>query len=79
MPQPAAKRERRVPLREGLARGRGPAIQRGAPPELKQELEKFFVATGELGAKTLRFLGWQGPVQAKKLVRRCEKVFKKKN
>jgi len=27
----------------------------------------------------LRFLGWQGPVQATKLVRRCEKVFKKKN
>jgi inorganic pyrophosphatase len=49
------------------------------PPELKQELEKFFVATDELEAKTLRFLGWQGPVQAKKLVRRCEKVFKKKN
>jgi len=49
------------------------------PPALKQELEKFFVATDELEAKTLRFLGWQGPAQAKKLVRRCEKVFKKKN
>ena len=49
------------------------------PPALKQELEKFFVATDELEAKTLRFLGGQGPAQAKKLVRRCEKVFKKKN
>jgi inorganic pyrophosphatase len=49
------------------------------PPELKQELEKFFVATDELEAKTLKFLGWQGPAQAKKLVRRCEKVFKKKH
>ena len=27
------------------------------PPELKQELEKFFVATDELEAKTLKFLG----------------------
>jgi len=48
-------------------------------PEVKQELEKFFVATDELEAKTLKFLSWQGPAQAKKLVRRCEKVFKKKN
>jgi len=43
------------------------------PPEVKEELEKFFVA------KTLKFLGWQGPAQAKKLVRRCERIFKKKN
>ena len=49
------------------------------PPELKEELEKFFVATDELEAKTLKFLGWKGSAQAKKLVRRCEKVFKKKN
>ena len=49
------------------------------PPELKQELEKFFMATDELEAKTLKFLGWQGPAQAKKLVRRCERVFKKKH
>src|SRR5215470_5703001 len=49
------------------------------PPELKEELEKFFVATDELEAKTLKFLGWHGPAQAKKLVRRCQRVFKKKN
>jgi inorganic pyrophosphatase len=49
------------------------------PPEVKEELEKFFVATDELEAKTLKFLGWQAPAQAKKLVRRCERVFKKKN
>ena len=34
------------------------------PPEVKEELEKFFVATDELEAKTLKFLGWQGPAQA---------------
>jgi inorganic pyrophosphatase len=49
------------------------------PPEVKEELEKFFVATDELEAKTLKFLGWHGPAQAKKLVRRCERIFKKKN
>ena len=36
------------------------------PSEVKEELEKFFVATDELEAKTLKFLGWQGPAQAKK-------------
>ena len=34
-------------------------------PELKEELEKFFVATDELEAETLKFLGWQGPAQRK--------------
>jgi inorganic pyrophosphatase len=47
-------------------------------PELKQELEKFFVATDELEDKSLRFVAWQGPAEAKKLVRSCEKAFKKK-
>src|SRR5438094_6842734 len=50
----------------------------GLLPEVKQELEKFFVATDELQAKTLKFLGWQGPNEAKKLVRSCKKAFKKK-
>lgn len=50
----------------------------GLLPEVKQELEKFFAATDELQAKTLKFLGWQGPKEAKKLVHSCEKVFKKK-
>ncbi len=48
------------------------------PPEVKEELEKFFVATDELEAKTLKFLGWQGPAQAKKLVRRLRKDFQEK-
>jgi inorganic pyrophosphatase len=47
-------------------------------PELKQELEKFFVATDALEDKTLQFLGWKGPAEAKKLVRSCEKAFKRK-
>ena len=50
----------------------------GLLPEVKQELEKFFVATDELQAKTLKFLGWQGPNEAKKLVRSCKKAFEKK-
>jgi inorganic pyrophosphatase len=38
----------------------------GISPEVRAELEKFFVATDELEAKTLRFLGWKGPDEAKK-------------
>jgi inorganic pyrophosphatase len=48
----------------------------GAPAEVKQELEKFFAATDELEAKTLKFWAWRAPKEAKKLVRHCEKVFK---
>jgi inorganic pyrophosphatase len=51
----------------------------GLLPEVKEELEKFFAATDELQAKTLKFLGWQGPKEAKKLIRHCESVFKKKH
>src|SRR5258708_13571166 len=49
----------------------------GISPEVRAEMEKFFVATDELEAKTLKFLGWKGPAEAKKLIRRCEKAFKK--
>jgi inorganic pyrophosphatase len=48
----------------------------GAPAEVKQELEKFFAATDQLEAKTLKFLAWRAPKEAKKLVPHCEKVFK---
>jgi inorganic pyrophosphatase len=60
---------RRVPSR---ARTVGRA---GAPAEVKQELEKFFAATDELEAKTLKFLGLAGTEGSEKVVRHCEKVF----
>jgi inorganic pyrophosphatase len=33
--------------------------------QIRQEIEKFFVATDELEAKELQFLGWKGPRQVK--------------
>ena len=46
-------------------------------PEMRSELEKFFVATDELEDKTLKFEGWVGPKHAKRLIKQCEKRFAK--
>ena len=34
---------------------------RDLPKQMCQEIEKFFVATDEMEAKVLKFLGWKGP------------------
>ena len=36
-----------------------------------KELEKFFVATAELQAKTLECLGWRGPKHAIRLIKKA--------
>src|SRR2546423_15396111 len=40
---------------------------RDLPKQVRQEIEKFFVATDELEAKTLKFLGWKGPKAGERL------------
>jgi inorganic pyrophosphatase len=45
---------------------------------IRQELEKFFIATDELVDKRLRILGWKGPKAAMKTVAECAKAFEKK-
>jgi inorganic pyrophosphatase len=42
---------------------------RELPSEVKDELQTFFKA---------KFIGWRGPKEAEKLIRKCEKKFKKK-
>ena len=39
--------------------------------QVRQELEKFFVATAELQAKTLECLGWRGPKHAIRLIKKA--------
>ena len=39
--------------------------------QVRQELEKFFVATAELQAKTLECLGWRGPKHAMRLIKKA--------
>lgn len=50
---------------------------RELPPEERDELEKFFIATDELEGKTLKFEGWVGPKQGLRLVKECERKFAK--
>jgi inorganic pyrophosphatase len=52
---------------------------RDLPKQVRQEIEKFFVATDELEAKELKFLGWKGPKTGNQLINDAAKAFKKKN
>lgn len=42
---------------------------------MREELEKFFVATDELEDKKLKILGWKGPKAAFKAVKQAAKAF----
>src|ERR1700755_1322610 len=49
---------------------------RDLPKPMRQEIEKFFVATDELESKELKFLGWKGPKTSGRLVEVAAKKFK---
>ena len=46
---------------------------RHLPARAHEELEKFFLATNALEDKELEFLGWRGPKQAVKTIKRLSK------
>jgi inorganic pyrophosphatase len=46
-------------------------------PETREELQKFFIATDELEAKQLSFLGWGGAKKARQLIKRSAAKFAK--
>jgi len=50
---------------------------RNLPKPVRKEIEKFFVATDELEDKSLKFLGWKGPKDGKRLIDKAAKKFKK--
>jgi inorganic pyrophosphatase len=50
---------------------------RDLPKQIRQEIEKFFVATDELESKELKFLGWKGPKTGRSLIDAAAKAFKK--
>jgi inorganic pyrophosphatase len=52
---------------------------RELPKQVRQEIEKFFVATDELEDKELKFLGWKRPKAAERLLDQAAKQFKKGN
>jgi inorganic pyrophosphatase len=52
---------------------------RDLPKQIREEIEKFFVATDELEDKKLKFLGWKGPKAGERLVDQAAKQFNKGN
>ena len=56
-----------------------PAETHPVPKQVRQEIEKFFVATDELEDKQLKFLGWKSPKTGERLIDNAAKVFKKLN
>jgi inorganic pyrophosphatase len=46
---------------------------------MREEIEKFFVATDELEDKELKFLGWKGPKTGRRLIETATKSYKKNN
>src|SRR5690349_7697958 len=49
---------------------------RDLPKPVRQEIEKFFVATDELENKKLKFIGWKGPKTGERLIDHAAKAFK---
>jgi inorganic pyrophosphatase len=49
---------------------------RDLPRQVRKEIEKFFVATDELEAKELKFLGWKGPKAGSRLIDKAARQFK---
>jgi inorganic pyrophosphatase len=46
--------------------------------QVREELEKFFVATAELQSKTLKCLGWRGPKRALEKIKKSSHYYKRK-
>jgi inorganic pyrophosphatase len=52
---------------------------RDLPKQIREEIEKFFVATDELEDKKLKFLGWRGPKTGERFIDEAAKQFNKVN
>jgi inorganic pyrophosphatase len=52
---------------------------RDLPKQIREEIEKFFVATDELEDKELKFLGWKSPKAGERLIDAAARKFKKLN
>jgi inorganic pyrophosphatase len=50
---------------------------RQLPKQVRQEIEKFFVATDELEDKQIKFKGWKGPKSGQRLIDKAMKAFRK--
>jgi inorganic pyrophosphatase len=71
------RNDRLMAVPRGSHREKSHHDARDLPKRVREEIEKFFVATDELEDKQLKFLGWRGPKAGEKLIERSAEKFKK--
>jgi inorganic pyrophosphatase len=75
----AIRNDRLIAVPRDSHREKADKDARDLPRQVRQEIEKFFVATDELEDKKLKFLGWKGPKKGERLIDAAVKAFKKVN
>ena len=73
------RNDRLIAMPRGSHREKAEKDARDLPKQVRQEIEKFFVATDELEDKELKFLGWKSPKTGERLIDDAAKQFKKNN
>jgi inorganic pyrophosphatase len=77
--KPKIRNDRLIAVPRDSHREQSEDDARDLPKQIREEIEKFFVATDELEDKELKFLGWKGPKTGEKLVHQAAKKFGKSN
>jgi inorganic pyrophosphatase len=72
----AIRNDRLIAVPRDSHREKADKDARDLPKPMRQEIEKFFVATDELESKELKFLGWKGPKAGERLIDAAAKEFK---
>lgn len=75
--KPKIRNDRLIAVPRDSHREKSARDAREIPKQIREEIEKFFVATDELEDKELSFLGWKGPKTGKKLVDEAARQFSK--
>jgi len=77
--KPKIRNDRVIAVPRDSHREKSARDARDLPKQIREEIEKFFVATDELDDKKLNFLGWKGPKTGKKLIDHAARQFGKSN
>ena len=75
--QPKIRNDRLIAVPRHSHREQSAHDARQLPKRLREEIEKFFVATDELEDKELKFLGWKGPKTGERLIDHSAKAFRR--
>jgi len=77
--KPKIRNDRVIAVPRDSHREKSARDARDLPKQIREEIEKFFVATDELDDKELKFLGWKGPKTGEKLIDHAARQFGKSN